>query len=421
MKVIIIHLILVVTVLILLAINIFGNSSSNQSEEEMVDQVLNSVSLSSDEKIVTLPKLEWKPYYNGGLGLDSIISANQNTESIRISTGVDGAWYGARAEFSPLDFTNGSIAFKVQAYNWEDLDQVIIMFSSDSDFKNYYTFNIKNYFTKPAFGEWSEVVIEPSVFKITEGVPGWNNINSLAIRVIPKKDVSTKIWFEEFELIPKINSEAVVSMTFDDGFSSTFKAGDIMHKYDYTGTAYIIPEFLGKEGYLIQAEVDDLAGMGWDISGHGKDNLTELVSADADTQLASVYKYLDDRKYKGREHFAYPNGGYNKYVESQVMEYFTSARTIDGFSQPVAKIHNSHINAVTISSSTPITDIIAQIDQAVKDKSWLILVWHNFNQELTSDTDYRLEDFSYLVDYINKNNIKVLPYSEAYKQFTTSI
>ena len=365
-------------------------------------------------KVQTDSDINWKTYYGGGFGLDKIITQSQ--KAVRISTGIDGEWYGAKADLSGIDMSDKVISFWVQVYDWNDLSRLIVSFSSDSEFKNYYSLNLKNHFAKPASKEWIEVVLDPSAFQVGEGSPDWKNIESVALRVVPVEGVMTRVWFDEFSFIDKPEKETIVSMTFDDGFASNLDMAKVMKEHNYIGTAFIIPEFLGKENYLDQAGVDTLASMGWEIGGHGKDNLIELKPVEVDTSLAEVDRYLKEKNYLGKEHFAYPNGSYNQYVESLVSAYFTSARTIDGFSQPQAKVYPSHVNAITISSSTPVTTIIDWIDQAVKDKTWLILVWHDFNSNPVRDVEYLSKDFDTVLNHLSKNNIKVLPYGQAYKE-----
>ena len=365
-------------------------------------------------KVQTDSNINWKTYYGGGFGLDKIITQSQ--KAVRISTGIDGEWYGAKADLSGIDMSDKVISFWVQVYDWNDLSRLIVSFSSDSEFKNYYSLNLKNHFAKPASKEWIEVVLYPSAFQVGEGSPDWKNIESVALRVVPVEGVMTRVWFDEFSFIDKPEKETIVSMTFDDGFASNLDMAKVMKEHNYIGTAFIIPEFLGKENYLDQAGVDTLASMGWEIGGHGKDNLIELKPVEVDTSLAEVDRYLKEKNYLGKEHFAYPNGSYNQYVESLVSAYFTSARTIDGFSQPQAKVYPSHVNAITISSSTPVTTIIDWIDQAVKDKTWLILVWHDFNSNPVRDVEYLSKDFDIVLNHLSKNNIKVLPYGQAYKE-----
>jgi peptidoglycan/xylan/chitin deacetylase (PgdA/CDA1 family) len=367
--------------------------------------------------VTPLGVTEWWPYYGGGAGVDRVIT--QDGWSLRVSTAGDGGWYGARAAFPATDLSDDSIRFSFRAHNWDEVERVMVLFASDSEFTDYYGINLKNYFARPVSGEWIEVILDPSEFEAIEGAPTWSSVNEVAVRVVPVPGVSTRVWFDEFGTVSEHERVAMVSHTFDDGFASVMDAAAIMDLYGQRGTAFIIPEFLETEGYLTQAEVDELANQGWDISGHGKDNLTELVPPDVDTHLAAMYAYLESNGYDGREHFAYPNGAYTESVQSQVLEYFTSARSIDGFHQPPELILPQNVNAITVSSSTPVTDVIAEIDRARETGTWLILVWHDFTPEPERDVEYHISDFEFVVEHLAaQEDIEVLPYSEAFSRLT---
>jgi len=356
---------------------------------------------------------EWQPYYGGGQGIEQIIVVEDT--SLRISTGGDGGWYGARAAItSDSSLANHSISLAVYADDWDSIDRLLVMFSTNDNYTDYFGINLKNYFSTPADGEWNEVVLEQSAFEKVEGAPLWSNISDVAVRVVPKPGVSTRVWFDEFQIIPDSATAPVISFTFDDGFKSVVEAADIMNEYNYEGSVFIIPRLLDTEDYMTKSDIDFLHNRGWDISGHSNIKLTDRAPSDLDTELASIFEYLDERDYVGKEHFAYPNGAYNQSVKSQVLEYFTSARTIDGFVQPAEYAYRQNINAYTISSTTPITEIVKVVNQAVKDNSWLILVWHEFNNNPVEDYEYNLDDFRWLTGYINESKIEVQPYSVVY-------
>jgi len=402
---------LLVILIVILSLNFLAVQKDFPSEH--LGYIQDSI-IGNKERSLHVPMSidEWSAYYNGGVGVDKVISISE--ESVRVSTGGDGSWYGAQTHIPSVDLSNKTISFSVRAFDWSELDRLILIFSTDQKFENYFSINLKNYFSKPASNEWISVVLEPSVLLATEGNPDLSNISSMALRVVPLPGVSTRVWFDEFKLSQKFSTKPIVTMAFDDGFASVMDMATEMDKYGYKGSAYIIPEFLNEESYMTSDDVDILANLGWDISGHGKNNLTTLVPADVDTDLAAAYNFLFERKYQGFEHYAYPNGAYNQSTKSQVLEYFKSARTIDGFSQPTEFLYPENVNAVTISSKTPLVEIIETIDQAVEDNTWLILVWHDFNKEPTSDVQYHTDDFIYILGYLQKKEVEVLPYSIVY-------
>ena len=354
---------------------------------------------------------QWSPYYGGGEGVDEVIAKNEH--SLRISTAADGGWYGARGSITDASLNDTAIAFSIRVHDWEEVDRYMVLFSSGVDFANYYGINLKNYFSNPANEEWIDVILELSEFDVIEGNPDWDTVTDVALRIVPTPGVATRVWFDELTTIDSSRQKGMVTLTFDDGFKSVRDAENIMTMYGMTGTAYVIPELLDTDDYMTQLDVDHLASNGWDIAGHGKDNLTTLSAPEVDTHLAAMTEYLSVNNYQGRHHFAYPNGAYNRSVQSQVLEYFQSARTIDGFHQSPEYIYPYNVNAVTISSSTPVAEIVEQINIAEASGSWLILVWHDVNTNPVSDVEYNVNDFEWIVEYLSEADVQVAPYSVA--------
>jgi len=357
-------------------------------------------------------KFDWSALYGGGFGYDTVIKA-KGQPTVRVTTKTDGGWFGAETSFEVMDLSNKTLAFSFRLQDWEELQRLSLILASDDEYQNSVILNLGNFFANPAAGEWIPVNIELSYFEPLEGEIDWENIQKLALRVNPKEGVSTRVWFGDFAFLEKEKKEAIVSLTFDDGFLSNVVAAEKMSERGFLGTAFIIPEFIGNENYLTEDNLEELRGLGWEIGGHGKTDLTTLTPVEVDTDLARVFNFLEKRGFKGRQNFAYPNGGYNELAKSQVLEYFASARTIDGFSQPTTKLEKAEVNAFTISSSTSISEVLEVIDQAKADGSWLILVWHDFAPSPTLDIEYRMEDFEIMLNYLERSGVEVLPYGEA--------
>ena len=379
---------------------------------EDTTQLLPGVGRSQPELLETG---RWLEYYGGGSGIDRVVA--RDYESVRITTGGDGGWYGARTNLEATDFTNQAISFNVRVDDWQAIERYMIIFASDNgEFQNYFGLNLKQFFAFPADDEWMTIIVEKSEFEVIEGMPDWSNITDIALRIVPKIGTATRVWFDDVAIIPKVANQAVVSMTFDDGFDAVIEAYALMSEYDMKGTLYVIPEFVDTPGYLTQTQIDSLAQAGWDISAHGKTNLLDMGFADTDTDLAKVYAYLDQYEYQGREHFAFPNGGYDASNRSQVMEYYWTGRSIDGFSQPQDYFIPSSINAKTVSSSTPPSEVIGWIKNAEADKSWLNIVWHDFvSGEPEKDVEYNLDQYQEILAALTRSEVLILPFSEAFE------
>lgn len=79
-----------------------------------------------------------------------------------------------------------------------------------------------------------------------------------------KKLVSTTISETfNYSLIP---IPGIISLTFDDGFLSTFtRACPILNKYNLSATAFIITDRIGGKDYMGFKELKNLAANGWEL------------------------------------------------------------------------------------------------------------------------------------------------------------
>ncbi len=354
----------------------------------------------------------WRNYYGGSMGFDDAIGGRNTV--IRISTGIDGGWYGARGDIKEIDLSSRSIRFLVRFDDFNALETFRILLASDSGvFDNYFAFNFKNYFATPIGGEWHEIILDKSEFEVVEGAPDWNSITDIALRVSTPSGVYSRVWFSDLSYVE--NSDGpLVTLTFDDGFKSNVQAAEIMNKYGFKGTAYIIPSYLETEKYMSQFDVDYLHSLGWDISGHGHTNLRLYSLADAEGDLANMKYYLNTGGYKGREHFSYPNGGYTDSVRSLVAEYFETGRTIDGLAQPQNYFIPTKINAKTVSVKHDVQTVKNWIDDVLYEKSWLILTWHDIVSVPSGDVEYDILKFEEIIKYLSEVGVEVIPFSEAY-------
>lgn len=413
------HILLPVTIFVLLSVAVFdllvdqAKGFSVRQEDEGTAANNGGVLRTRQEDEMLL---DWAPYYTGGSGLDNVVAVNGS--SLRVSSGPEGEWYGA---ISPVQDPIGeatSISFSTRFSDWDNTQRVMILLFVGDDFSSYYHLDLKDYFTAPANNEWRTISLDRSAFSAQEESPDWSKITHIAVRVESRMGSQAKVWFDDFQLHYSSRLAPRVTMAFDDGYKSVVDAKKIMDKYEFEGSLYVVPELLGTDDYLTQNDVDMLALAGWDISGHSSTSLLELDPVALDTELALVHKYLTEHEYQGSEHFAYPGGAYNESVQGQVLEYFESARSNDGLQQPPEHLIPQNINAIAISNDTPVTEVITQIDEAVENGLWLILVWHDLDDTAKLDNEYNLRDFEWIVSYLNQKNVKVSPYSEVYESLS---
>lgn len=114
---------------------------------------------------------------------------------------------------------------------------------------------------------------------------------------------------EGVELPPK-----PIIMTFDDGSATVnTSAFPIMQKYGFTGTVYIVLNFIGIPNYMDEEQIRELHADGWEVGSHGVSHvdLTERIDRQRDEIVDSRHK-LQNRLGLPILTFAYPFGTYNE-------------------------------------------------------------------------------------------------------------
>ena len=105
-----------------------------------------------------------------------------------------------------------------------------------------------------------------------------------------------------------------ILLTFDDGSETVYTdAFPIMQKYGFTGTAYIVYNFIGAGLFMDRDQIRELYDAGWEIGSHSVSHidLTTRPGKQMDEIVSSrsrLQSYLD----VPIRSFAYPFGAYDK-------------------------------------------------------------------------------------------------------------
>lgn len=105
-----------------------------------------------------------------------------------------------------------------------------------------------------------------------------------------------------------------IILTFDDGsVTVNTTAFPIMQKYNFTGTVYIVFNFIGLTNYMGADQIRELYANGWEVGSHSTSHvdLTERTDRQQDEIIDSRRK-LQNRLGLSVLTFAYPFGAYNK-------------------------------------------------------------------------------------------------------------
>ncbi len=105
-----------------------------------------------------------------------------------------------------------------------------------------------------------------------------------------------------------------VLLTFDDGSETVYTTVlPIMQKYNFTGTAYIIYNYMWVPGYMNADQVRELYAAGWEIGSHGLSH-TDLPKHPGrqKSEIVESRRKLQSLLDMPVLSFSYPFGAYNK-------------------------------------------------------------------------------------------------------------
>lgn len=127
-------------------------------------------------------------------------------------------------------------------------------------------------------------------------------------------------------------SNAVVSITFDDAWANQAAGARILTEHGLTGTFYIPSGLIGSEERLSWAQVNSMAQDGHEIAGHTvtHPDLVAVPPATARVEVCDDRKALLDRGYPGLS-FSYPFASVSDEVRELPQECgYLSARNVGG-------------------------------------------------------------------------------------------
>lgn len=125
-------------------------------------------------------------------------------------------------------------------------------------------------------------------------------------------------------------------LSFDDGYEDFYTdVFPLLKKYNMRATLYIITNYIGKKGFLSEAQIRELIDSDLvEIGSHTQDHVYLKVSPKdyADEQIRDSKKMLEETFNMKIKTFAYPYGAFNEYALGAVQQagYTAAVSVIPG-------------------------------------------------------------------------------------------
>ncbi len=247
--------------------------------------------------------------------------------------------------------------------------------------------------------EWQTTALEKG--------PHTNPFDALTIYLATKDQGEKVLELEVSDLIYTNKAKkGQISITFDDGYKSNFKAAKIMEPLGLRGTAYIIPKAINQKGHLTESELKQMKHWGWSLSAH----LTTPV-----TQIDNLSQVLTETKKKmttlgsasGSNHFALPLGKYNYKVLNTLKDNFSSVRLAGGLVETLPVHDLYRLRTINVTQNMSPETVFKWCKKAIDNRDWAILMFHYLDKPQQGDLSYTSENFEKVMKMLKRYKSQV--------------
>ncbi|MFH0873712.1 MAG: MBG domain-containing protein [Candidatus Komeilibacteria bacterium] len=238
---------------------------------------------------------------------------------------------------------------------------------------------------------------------------------------------------DDFSLFQMENPDAfdqgMVSLAFDDGWQSIYDNGlPILDDANFKSTQYVITDTVLEEqgGYVTASEVLSMYNNGHDIASHSKTHLPGNESGLVGLSVADLQSEVFNSRYdllgtstigvKPTDSLAYPYGQYDAASKTAIEDagYLGARTVVAGFNTKASDRYLLKVQVVE--RDTTLTEVQQWIDTAVASKTWLILVFHQIDNEPLNVYGTTPDMLQEIVDYLTSEGVLVKTVSQALQQ-----
>lgn len=213
----------------------------------------------------------------------------------------------------------------------------------------------------------------------------------------------------------------LVSFTFDDGYDEHARvAAPLMARHGLRGTAYVMPDQIGTQGYMTLAELASLRDrFGWDVAAHHAVPFTDFPRDELERTILGVRRFLTVNGFSpGADHLALPLGKHDtERVLPLVRKHFRTTRIAGAGPETLPPADPHRLRVLNVLASTPPDTVEDWARRAQRYGEWAILMFHFLVENPQKETEYSIENFRQVVDRVHAVGVPVRTVSDVWSQW----
>jgi peptidoglycan/xylan/chitin deacetylase (PgdA/CDA1 family) len=320
----------------------------------------------------------------------------------------------------PLDFTGRFVKARVKVDDPSRLGALELRLTSDDFQSSYFAFGVPLFadseFNLVKNDVWASLTFSLGAARIV-GTPDRTAIDGVGLYFADNGKAPVGVAWAGLSALDH-PPEGYLSFTFDDGTRSHSEAAaPEMARFGFRGTAYVMPDQIGKTGYMTLGEIRELRDRyRWDVAAHHAIPFTEFAPADLESTILGVQRYLREQGFgAGAVHLAYPLGKQDpERVRPLVRKYFATARLAGAGPETLPPADPHLLRAVNVLETTTAEELAEIARRAREHGEWAILMFHHLRESTESQLDYPIERFRRALELIEESGVQVLPVSEVW-------
>jgi hypothetical protein len=207
----------------------------------------------------------------------------------------------------------------------------------------------------------------------------------------------------------------LVTLTFDDGYEGNVtNAIPVLKQYGFKTTQCFETMDLQANPVSGKNNVMAFVNEGHEICSHTVTHpfLSTLTTAQVDQELANSKTYLENLIGKPVVNFASPYGDYSQSVNTEIMKYYGSHRTVDEGFNSKDNFDPYRLRVQNMTPTTTLAQVQGWIAQAQADNTWLILVYHRIT-DTPEAFDTKIADFKQQMAALSASGVTVKTMQDA--------